>query len=176
MASSVSEKYSGSGVLIVDTISSSVLLVFDYTKNYNCCGGYIKYDLDEPKCLEKTAQEELREETRTLFSCDLDHLASCPFVDVQFSDEIFRCYIYKVACDRDVCSRFEQFDLTELSNDHSYLETTSMRFFPLKQFHEKKPWKMIDRTSMGRDQSGQQCPLHRRVISVIKQGIQQKLL
>ncbi|UJR27791.1 hypothetical protein I4U23_009063 [Adineta vaga] len=176
MASSNKGNYSGSGVLIVDTNRSSVLLVYDYTQNYNCCGGFLKYDIDDPQRLEKTAKEELHEETRTLFSCDLDYLTSCPYIDLEFHDEIFRCYIYKTACENDICTRFENFNLTELPDNDEYRETTSIKLFPLKQFRGKKSWANIDKTSIAQDHTGKNRQLNRRVISVIKEAFEQKLL
>ncbi|CAF4598865.1 unnamed protein product [Rotaria socialis] len=94
MASAALIKYRGSGVLIVDTKRSAVLLVYDYTKNYNCCGGSMKYNYDDPRCIEKTAKDELYEETRTLFTCDIDYLMTCPSVDLNHKNSLFRWLLY----------------------------------------------------------------------------------
>jgi len=177
MASFDLKKYLGSGVLIVDTKSSSLLLVYDYTQNYNCCGGFIKYNHDDPQRIEKTASEELYEETRTLISCDPDCLISCPFVDLNFHDDIFRCYILKIACESDICQQFEKFNVDSLPNDtDEYLETTSMAFFPLNQFRRKKSLLKIDATSMATSADRKKYSLNRRVISVIKAAVKKNLL
>jgi len=176
MASCDLKKYLGSGVLIVDTRSSSLLLVYDYTQNYNCCGGYIKYDIDDPQRLEKTAKEELYEETRTLLSCDIDRLLTCPFVDLDFHDDIFRCYILKTPCESDICQKFENFNVDGLPPDDEYLETSSMTFFPLRQFQRKKSLSKIDQTSMAKNSTGKKCSLNQRVVSVIKAAVKANLL
>jgi hypothetical protein len=176
MASLDLTKYLGSGVLIVDTKTSSLLLVYDYTKNYNCCGGYIKYDVDDPQRIEKTAREELIEETRTLLSCDIDYLVTCPYVDLNFHDDIFRCYVYKTECESNICQQFANFKLDELPTDDDYYETTSMTFFPLKQFKGAKSLARIDKSSMAKNRAGEKTSLNRRVISVIKEAIKENLL
>jgi hypothetical protein len=176
MATADLGKYLGSGVLIVDTKTSSLLLVHDYTKNYNCCGGYIKYGIDDPQRIEKTAREELIEETRTLMSCDIDYLITCPFVDLDFHDDIFRCYIFKTRCETDICQQFENFKVEELPEDDDYKETTSMRFFPLKQFKTKKSLARIDKSSLAKNSIGEKLQLNRRVISVIKAALKENLL
>jgi hypothetical protein len=171
------KKYLGSGVLIFDTTSSSLLLVYDYTQNYNCCGGFIKYNLDDLQRIEKTAQEELYEETRTLISCDHDRLRTCPFVDLNFHQDFFRCYILKIPCASDICQQFQDFNLDELpAGDNDYLETMSMAFFPVTQFRKKKSLAKIDATSQARSANGKSNPLNRRVISVIKAAIKANLL
>jgi hypothetical protein len=168
--------YSGSGVLIVDTKSSSLLLVNDYTQNYNCCGGFIKYNSDDRQRLEKTASEELYEETRTLISCDLDCLTTCPFVDLHFNGEMFRCYILKIRCESDICQQFENFNLDSLPPDNDYLETSSLAFFHLKQFKRKKSFIKIDATNVAIGTDRKKYPLNQRVISVIKEAVKEKLL
>ncbi|CAF0734659.1 unnamed protein product [Rotaria sordida] len=176
MASFDLKKYLGSGVLIVDTARSSLLLVHDYTENYNCCGGFIKYDCDDLQRIEKTAIEELYEETRTLLSCDIDHLKTCPFVDLNFYDDIFRCYIFKTQCNSNICEQFENYKFEELPIDDDYHETSSIAFFPLKQFKSKKSLLNIDKNSMAKDSNGKLNPLNRRVISVIKEAVANNLL
>ncbi|CAF2421482.1 unnamed protein product [Rotaria sp. Silwood2] len=166
MASFDFKKYLGSGVLIVDAERSSLLLVHDYTQNYNCCGGFIKYDYDDPQRIEKTAIEELYEETRTLLSCDIDHLRTCSFVDLNFHDDIFRCYIFKTRCKSDICEQFENYKSEELPVDDDYHETTSIAFFPLRQFRRKRSLLKIDGNSMAKDSNGKLNPLNRRVISL----------
>jgi hypothetical protein len=169
-------KYLGSGVLIVDTTSSSLLLVYDYTENYNCCGGYIKYDLDDPLRIEKTAIEELSEETRTLIPCDLNRLRTCPFVDLDFHDDIFRCYILKIPCSSDICEKFEEFVVNLLPTADDYSETTRLTFFPLKQFRKKKSMLKIIESSKAKNHLGEVNPLNQRVISVINASAKQNLL
>lgn len=177
MATANLAKYTGSGVLIIDTNTSSLLLVYDYTQNYNCCGGFIKYNVDDPQRLQKTASEELYEETRTLISYRIDHITTCPFVDLDFNDEIFRCYILKITCASDICEQFQNFNVGTLPNeDEDYFETTSMAFFPLKQFRKKKYLAKIDETSMATATDQKKYSLNRRVISVIKAAIKNKLL
>lgn len=171
------QKYLGAGVLIVDTNTSSLLLVYDYTQNYNCCGGFIKYDCTDLQRIEKTAREELYEETRTLISCDIKHLAVCPFVDLDIHDDIFRCYILKISCDSDICEQFQNFNVDKLENaDEDYYETTSMAFFPLKQFRKKKYMSEIEKTSMAKSIDKKEYSLNPRVLSVIKAAVQKKLL
>jgi len=169
------KKYSGSGVLIVDTKTSSLLLVYDYTQNYNCCGGFIK-NHDDSQCIEKTASEELYEETRTLISCDIDRLITCPFVDLHFYQEIFRCYILKIKCESDICEQFQNFNLNLLPTDEDYLETSSLAFFPLGQFRRKKSQSKIEATFMATSNDKKKYSLNKRVISVIKEAVKQNLL
>ncbi|CAF1265727.1 unnamed protein product [Adineta steineri] len=169
-------KYLGAGVLIIDTKSSSLLLVNDYTENYNCCGGYIKYDVNDPQRIEKTAMEELYEETRTLFSCEIAQLITCPYVDLNFHDDIFRCYILKMECDSDICEQFEKFNVDQLPAENDYLETSSLTPFPLKQFKGKKSLPRIVSTSMALDSTGKKLPLNKRVISVIQAAVKNNLL
>jgi hypothetical protein len=170
-------KYIGAGVLIIDTKTSSLLLVYDYTNNYNCCGGFIKYNINDPQRVEKTAQEELYEETRTLISCDLNDLITYPFVDLDFYQEFFRCYIMKIPCESDICEQFEKFNVDELpAGENDYLETMSMAFFPLKQFRKKKSLAHIESTGMATSRDGKKNPLNPRVISVIKAAVKNNLL
>ena len=170
------KKYSGAGVLIFDTKTSSFLLVHDYTKNYNCCGGLIKYDNDDPQYLAKTARDELYEETRTLISCDLDRLVACPFVELDFHRRIFRCYILKMECEKDICERFERFNLDQILNDDiNFRETSSMTYFPLSQFRGKKLFAQIEKTLTATDRDGKKYPLNQRVMSVIKAAIIENL-
>jgi hypothetical protein len=177
MATSSSKKCVGAGVLIVDTKTSSLLLVYDYTNNYNCCGGFIKYSYDDPQGPVKTASEELYEETRTLISCDIDELVTHPFVDLDFHNEIFRCYILKMKCELDICTMFEKFNIDELpSGEEDYLETSSMAFFPLRQFKNKKKLLKVEETLTATTSDGKKSPLNQRVMSVIKAAIKDKLL
>jgi len=177
MATSKAKICVGAGVLIVDTKTSSLLLVYDYTNNYNCCGGFSKYSYDDPQGPEKTASEELYEETRTLISCDIDRLVTCPFVDLDFHNEIFRCYILKIECESDICQQFERFNIDELPNgEDDYLETTSMAFFPLKQFQRKKSLLKIEETLIATSTDGKKSAMNRRVLSVIKAAVKDKLL
>jgi hypothetical protein len=177
MATSNSKKCVGAGVLIVDTETSSLLLVYDYTNNYNCCGGFSKYSYDDPQGPEKTASEELYEETRTLISCDIDHLVTCPFVDLNFYNEIFRCYILKIECESNICQRFERFNIDELpTGEEDYLETTSMAYFPLKQFQKNKSLAKIEKTLTATTSDGKKSPLNPRVMSVIKAAVKDNLL
>lgn len=176
MASHNRNKYLGSGVLIIDTVSSCLLLVHDYTKNYNCCGGFMKYNADDPLCLEKTAKDELYEETRTLMSCSVDELKACPFVDVEYKHNLFRCYIYKTECPSDICQQFEKVKFDENETDPGYMETTSLAYFPLAQFQTKKSFLRIDKASSAMDIDGKWRELHRRVLSVIKVAIERTLI
>lgn len=176
MATANLKEYSGAGVLIVDTKTSSLLLVHDYTDNYNCCGGYIKYGYDEPKYLEKTAQEELYEETRRLISCELDRLADCSFVDLELPNQIFRCYILKMKCEEDICERFDKIHLNEGDGDDDFRETKSMAFFPSKQFRGKKSFSKIEKTLQATARDGKTYPLNKRVISVINAARTENLL
>ena len=64
-----SKDYSGAGILIVDTNSLSVVLVNDYTKNYNCCVGQMIDEVNDPERIEKTTSDELYEETCNILSC-----------------------------------------------------------------------------------------------------------
>lgn len=177
MATAHRRTYSGAGVLIFDTNTSSFLLVHDYTNNYNCCGGRIKYSDDDPQYLEKTARDELYEETRTLISCDLDRLAACPFVELDFLNRIFRCYILKMKCENDLCEQFQRFNLDQIVNDGiSFRETSAMTYFPLKQFQGKKSSVQIERTLIATGRDGKKYPLNERVISVIKAARIENLL
>ena len=176
MASVDVSKYTGSGMLIVDTRTSSLLLVHDYTENYNCCGGYIKHDPDDQERLAKTAMEELWEETRTLFSCDRSRLAQCPFIDLDFNDSFFRCYIFKTPCPKDICQQFDRYPVEQLPNQDEFRETTRLAFFPLKQFQGRKSWAKIVKTSIAKDNFRVSRPLNRRVISVIEAAMRQKFL
>ena len=177
MAMARQAKCVGAGVLIVDTKTSALLLVYDYTNNYNCCGGFIKYTYDDPQGPVKTASEELYEETRTLISCDIDELATRPFVDLDFHQEIFRCYILKTKCEPDICTQFEKFNIDELPNgEDDYLETSAMAYFPLRQFKNKKHLIKIEETLTATTNDGKKCPLNRRAMSVIKAALKAKLL
>ena len=176
MASVDAAECTGSGVLLVDTRSSSLLLVYDYTLNYNCFGGRIKYDLDDRERREKTAKDELYEETRTLLSCDLSQLVQCPFVDVNFRDSLFRCYIVKTRCPADICQQFESYPLEQLPDEDEFRETTRLAFFPLKQFQTRKSWSKIVKKSIAQDKYRIDGPLNRRVINVIEAAMQQNLL
>lgn len=173
MATRNSKKnYRGAGVLIFDIKTSSFLLVHDYTNNYNCCGGWIKYDCDDPKYIEKTARDELYEETRTVISCELERLSACPFVDLNFRKRLFRCYILKMECDEDICERFENFHLV----GNEFRETKSLVFFPSKQFRDEESFSQIEETSRATARDGKKYPLNQRVISVLKAAMNDKLL
>ncbi|CAF2100364.1 unnamed protein product [Rotaria magnacalcarata] len=175
MVSTDLNKYRGSGVLIVDMKRSSVLLVYDYTKNYNCCGGNMKYNYDDPRCIEKTARDELYEETRTLISCDIDQIMTCPFVDLDHKNSIFRCYIFKTECPSDICQQFDNVKLDENTMDADYYETTAVAFFPLNQFKHQKSLLSIDKNCEAKQIDGTLSPLNQRVISVIKAAIKENL-
>ena len=170
-------KYLGAGVLVVDTKTSSLLLVYDYTQNYNCCGGFIKYTLDDPERVVKTAKEELYEETRTLISCEIDRLKTLPFVDLNFYNDFFRCYILKMECEADICQQFENFNVGELpSEGEDYLETTALKFFPIKQFRKRKTLAKIVETATAKSRDARVQPLNRRVVSVIQAAVKANLL
>ncbi|CAF3369238.1 unnamed protein product [Rotaria socialis] len=176
MASAALIEYRGSGVLIVDTKRSAVLLVYDYTKNYNCCGGSMKYNYDDPRCIEKTAKDELYEETRTLFTCDIDYLMTCPSVDLNHKNSLFRCYILKTKCPSDICQQFDNVKLDENTMGSDYYETTAVAFFPLDQFKHRKSLLTIDKNCEAVQIDGTLSPLNRRVISVIEAAIKENLL
>ena len=163
----------GAGVLIIDRIRSSLLLVYDHTKDYNCCGGYLKYSNHQDNYLQRTASEELYEETRQLISSDLD---DCPFVDIPAIPSrpycLFRCYLLRISCPTDICQQFEQINVNDLPVDNDYHETQNLRFFPLEQFFN--PRKRCQ--SIARDVEGNAFPLNRRVLNVIHQSIEMNLL
>jgi len=163
-------KYSGSGVLVIDIATDNVLLVYDYSGNYNCCGGFLKYNFDDPQFLEKTAQEELYEETRMLINCNLDELAACPFIDLPLYEDIFRCYILKIRCQTDICEQFEK------TFDEDYFETTALAFFSIEQFRNRESMEIIEQTFQGLAHDGTKCNLNKRAIAAIKTAIQSNLL
>jgi hypothetical protein len=167
--------YTGAGVLIVDTARSSILLVHDYTEDYNCCGGQIESDGEHR--IVNTASKELYEETRTLISCDPTELLACPFVDVDVYRNNpwcqFRCYLLKITNLIDICDKFAEIRLTTVNRD--FYETKDLAYFPLKQFLDRQSMLNICETMTGCDELGNKKRLNQRVISVIQAAIEQNL-
>ena len=172
--------HSGAGVLIIDSNSSSLLLIFDYTKDFNCCGGRVDHQNKSHDYLEQTAAKELREETRTLIHCHISDLKNCPFVDIPVpsmrEDIRFRCYIMRIPCPADICDQFEHFDMRRLPDYGDYRETTRLEMFPLKQFTNLASLEKIIDSSKATDRFGNARSLNRRVISVLCAALDKDLL
>ena len=160
--------FSGAGVLIFDPRRSAFLLVFDYTKTYNCQGGFLKYYSHVENYLEKTASEELAEETRLLIQCSPLELRQCLFVDVPMKFHTFRCYFLRFECPNDICEQFNRIDPTRLPLDDDFHETNEFKYFPVEQFFNEKTMSKINENSLALDEFGKEQTLHRRVIRVIE--------
>ena len=164
--------YSGAGVLIFDRRRSAFLLVHDYTKTFNCAGGFLKYDAHVESYLEKTASEELAEETRQLIRCSPDELRRCPFVDVPMNARLkfcaFRCYLFRCECPADICEQFARIDASTLPLDDDFHETSALKYFPVEQFFDAKTKSQIEQNATALDEFGEERSLHRRVINVIR--------
>lgn len=173
-------RFSGSGVLIIDLNSFSLLLIHDYTKDYNCCGGRADYVMVTDERLKTTAVKELREETRTLLSITVTSLDECPFVDIpvpHVKQQIyFRCFLLKMYCPADICEQFDCFDTRKLPDDGDFREVKNLMFFPLNQFLQESSFMTIMHKNKARDRNGTLRSLNRRVISVIEAALRQNLL
>lgn len=164
--------YTGAGVLIFDPRRSAFLLVHDYTMTFNCAGGFIKYDSHVENYLEKTASEELAEETRQLIRCSPDDLRRCPFVDISLNGRLefcaFRCYLLRCECPADICEQFERIDVSTLPLDGEFHETNALKYFPVEQFFDAKTKSQIEQNATALDEFGEERSLHRRAINVIR--------
>ena len=164
--------YSGAGVLIFDPRRSAFLLVDDYTKTFNCAGGFTKYDSHVDGYLERTASEELAEETRQLIRCSPVELRRCPFVDVPLNSRLnfcaFRCYLLRYECPDDICQQFDRIDPSTLPLDDDFHETNALKYFPVEQFFDAKTKLKIEQNDTALDEFGEERSLHRRAINVIR--------
>ncbi|CAF0845904.1 unnamed protein product [Didymodactylos carnosus] len=162
------QQYSGSGLLLFDKSTNCILLIHDYTGDYNCFGGRIKLEYNNDDFgVEKTACDELYEESRTLLSFDYKKLSTVHYVDIKnnYHNELFRCYIVKLELPLDIREQFHNIDLNKLPYNDDYFETNEIHLFPIEQFHSSTIFQ--SGSTKATNNLGENLALNERAIEVI---------
>lgn len=127
--------FTGAGALVHDLSTDEFILIKDYHGRYSDMGGALQPPLSDG-AIARTAAQELREESRKVFSFRASQLGRCAHVDLAHAGGKYRMYVVPLAHARGACTRYYRTDPSRLPR--AYRETTGMTRFPAAQFRGRR--------------------------------------